>query len=596
MNTTREKYKNNSRFRIPGVLLFLGITSFITLYYLAKTSKIPALDKWETLKIGGVDSAFVLLLMLTLILIPGLIAFSVWQNTRKKFYLQLLQSEQEKKTLKQHYDSILKYANDIIILCDTNLKILEVNDRAMEVYGYSREEMGQMSLSRLVAPENIELFNTRINKLLAKGSWQSEALHIKADGSRFNAEVSGCLVIIEDKEFILEIIRDVSQRKRMEEKLIASINKANEGNILKSNILQNISHEVRTPMNAIMGFSELLEKNLEEGQDAAKALYYATIIRKRSEDLIGIFNDLLNLSILESQTSVVNLDKVNISTLMHDIFTKFSVFREKANKTHVNFLLANIMDIEPRYFYTDKIKLAQILNSLLQNAFKFTDVGQIEFGFREELDNKLLFFVTDTGIGIDSEKQNFIFDSFQKADETGGIYGGLGLGLSIAKGNAKLLGGDIWLESEKDRGTNFYFTISAQETTADKEKHDDSIISKNLSVLIVEDDYNSSELLQAIVAQMGIKAKIVNTGEKAIEFIRENPTTQLILMDIGLPGMNGFETTRAIKSISKEIKVIAQSAFVSSDEKNIAFDAGCDDFISKPINPKLLLSKIAEIC
>ena len=261
---------------------------------------------------------------------------------------------------------------------------------------------------------------------------------------------------VEMLEFVSHQISNSIQRKRAEEDLKSALVKAEESDRLKSTFLANLSHEIRTPMNAILGFSSLLEN---EAYDKAEQSNFISIIQKSSKQLLGIITDIIDISKIVNNQVTINKTKFNLNSLLENLLIAFNVNKSSMNKDEISLVLSKSESVVPIFLETDEIRLGQIFNNLLYNALKFTMKGLIKFGYTEE-DGKLVFFVEDTGIGIAEDKQEIIFIRFRQEDESqSATYGGSGLGLSISKGLIELLGGSIWLKSEKGKGSTFYFTL-----------------------------------------------------------------------------------------------------------------------------------------
>ena len=388
--------------------------------------------------------------------------------------------------------------------------------------------------------------------------------------------------------------------------------KAEQSDSLKTTFLSNLSHEIRTPMNGILGFASILGNTSLNIEDRQK---YTDIIQKSSTRMINIINHIVTISKIESGLIDVSLEEVDINLLVESVTTQMKPFAEDKN---LIFSCQNMLPPENKLIYTDREKLKAICTSLLDNALKFTDSGSIEFGVRvqplssggrnvqdtpsPDLSGEILFFVKDTGIGIPNERLNVIFERFTQADVADEqAREGAGLGLSIAKHFAELLKGRIWVDSEWGKGSSFCFTIpSNNRQVKPLVPSEPSIPLKtakpvsDLNILIAEDDKISAFLIEHMVKPISKKIILVTDGKEAVEAGRNNSDLDLILMYIKMPEMNGYEATRHIRTFNSDVIIIAQTAFVLSDEKKKALEAGCNDFISKPINQDELLSMIQK--
>jgi PAS domain S-box-containing protein len=380
------------------------------------------------------------------------------------------------------------------------------------------------------------------------------------------------------------------------EELLEAKERAEQSDQLKTAFLQNMSHEIRTPMNAIMGFSELLT---EQYNNKTKLEQFAKIINQRSSDLLEIINGVLDVAKIESGQVNINLEECRLLSLFAELSIFFKEYRKKQGKQHIEFSIQSNCDIPDEMIRTDKVKLKQILINLIGNAFKFTDKGEIHAGCSLDANHHILFYVSDTGIGIPYNKHDFIFERFARLEpKPDHLYGGTGLGLSIVKGLIDLLGGKIWLESEPGKGTTFYFSFPYERVSPlpqesleaeNTEKYNFS----NKTILIVEDDVYNADYLSEILNGTGFEITRVSTGKEAIE-ISKSQKLDIILMDIRLPDMDGYTAINIIRKYKPDLKIIAQTAYASLDDKEKAINAGCNDYISKPIGRKALLSMIKE--
>ncbi|MGE0018895.1 MAG: response regulator [Draconibacterium sp.] len=377
-------------------------------------------------------------------------------------------------------------------------------------------------------------------------------------------------------------ITDITERKKMEADLIYSKEKAEESDRLKTAFLTNMSHEIRTPMNGILGFLELLNsKNLDD----TSRQQYINVVNLSGQRLLDTINDIIEISKIEAGEQDVRNSGVDIAEVMQN---HVEFFQLQANKKGIAISIAQQILASESFIETDKYKLESILTNLVKNAVKFTSRGIIQLGNYIE-NETLVFYVKDTGCGIPANRFKAIFERFVQA-ETGlaRSYEGSGLGLSIAKAFVSLMGGDIWVESEVDKGSTFYFSIPYKPKPVknnlieDKNKQNERFRNET-SILVAEDDDTSYQYLEVILKQKNIVLIRAKSGYEAIQRFKQNPGISLILMDIKMPVMDGFEATREIRKLNNTIPVIAQTAFALSGNEEKAIQAGCNGYITKPI-------------
>jgi hypothetical protein len=394
---------------------------------------------------------------------------------------------------------------------------------------------------------------------------------------------------------LVGIGHDITRRKSVDEELIKAKEKAEESDRLKSAFLANMSHEIRTPMNGILGFTELLkEPNLstDDQQD------FIQTIQASGERMLNTINNIVNVSKIESGLMNVVIDETNINKKIE--FT-YKFFKPEVEKKGLQFVFKNGLPTDDAVIRTDNEKVYGVLTNLIKNAIKFTLEGSIEFGY-EKKGTFLEFYVKDTGVGIPNNLHQTVFERFrQGSNDLNRLYEGSGLGLSIAKSYIEMLGGKIWVESDQGKGSTFYFTIPYNPVLEEKTEIkgvDSSKIKevqlKELKILIVEDDEVSYSLLKRTIQKIGKEVLHAMNGVEAIEICRDNPYLDLVLMDIRMPKMDGNEATRQIRQFNKEVIIIAQTAYAFAGDSEKAIEAGCNDYISKPINMTLLFELIKK--
>jgi signal transduction histidine kinase/ActR/RegA family two-component response regulator len=374
-------------------------------------------------------------------------------------------------------------------------------------------------------------------------------------------------------------------------KLRKAEQKAINSDRLKTAFLQNISHEIRTPMNSIVGFSDLLKDKKTSDIERTE---YLELIGKSSEQLLNIVNEVLDISLIETGNTSVAKKRVNLNNLINEIYSLY----EPLIKDDISFSSVKGLSDPLSLILTDAYKVRQTLNNLINNAIKFTDYGQIKFGYNL-VNNELEFFVEDTGIGINPDFHLEIFDRFHKVGpENIKIYEGVGLGLAICKGNIDLLKGRIWLESEAGKGSKFFFTIPYEPVWEDetiKIKKTESV--KNideLRILVAEDDEINYLYIKEIFRETGAGIIRAVNGKEAVEICLNNNNIDIVLIDIKMPVMNGYEAIKRIREFRPNLPIIAQTAFALSNEMLKAFNAGCNDYISKPFKKEQLLAMVSK--
>ena len=378
------------------------------------------------------------------------------------------------------------------------------------------------------------------------------------------------------------------------EQLLEAKERAEESDRLKSAFLANMSHEIRTPMNGILGFSELLKTPGLTGDEQQK---YIRIIEKSGARMLNIINDIVDISKIEAGLIKPKMSESNINEQVEFIYT---FFKPEVEAKGMKLSFNNPLPTKEVTIITDREKLYAILTNLVKNAFKYTEEGEIEVGYSKK-GGTLEFYVKDTGIGIPEDRQAAIFERFVQADiEDTKARQGAGLGLAITKSYVEMLGGKIWVESEEGSGSTFYFTLpcnaeSVIETiTQQLVSSGKTDTTRKLKILIAEDDEVSGMLIDITVKKFGKEILKVRTGVEAVEACRDSPDIDLILMDIRMPEMGGYEAAKQIRKFNKVVVIIAQTAYGLSGDREKSIEAGCNDYISKPINKDELLSLIQK--
>ncbi|HAN19456.1 MAG: hypothetical protein A2X13_02160 [Bacteroidetes bacterium GWC2_33_15] len=475
-----------------------------------------------------------------------------------------------------------------------------VNPRFTEITGYSYDEaIGQNPNISKSGIQSKEFYDYLWKTILSGKNWQGELVNKKKDGNIYweNVIISP---IIDEKNVIthfVAIIDDITEKKRMLNELIEAKEKAEESDRLKTAFLANISHEIRTPMNGILGFSDML---VRDSIDDTKRELFLDIIRKSGTQLLSIIDDIIDISKIE--TGQIRIEK-GIFDLNEIMDYTFTLYKPKLDSLNLDFELIQGSKKHSFFIESDKVRLQQIITNLLNNALKFTLDGGIQFGYSVKQDeDEVEFYVKDSGIGIAPEHQSIIFDRFRQVDEgSSRNYGGTGLGLSISKALVEKLGGEIWVESGLNKGSVFYFTIPVGKTEEVQKLSPEitKLISKPklntfTPILIVDDEEINFLYLKEIIDNLGIKNFKASNGIEAIEMVKKHPEISLILMDLKMPRLNGYEASAKIKELNPEIIIIAQTAYAQQGDKDKAIKSGCDDYISKPINEAKLINMIMK--
>jgi signal transduction histidine kinase/CheY-like chemotaxis protein len=387
-------------------------------------------------------------------------------------------------------------------------------------------------------------------------------------------------LIIANKELTFQ--NEEKEKRALE--LIKAREQAKESDHLKSSFLANISHEIRTPMNGILGFIQILKESNLTGEEQQE---YISFVEKSGARMMNILNDIIAISKIETKQMEISISKTDINEQIENIYTHF---KPEAENKRIQISIKKSLLANEAFIKTDKDKIYSIISNLVNNAIKFTSSGSVEFGY-EKKGNYLNFFVKDTGIGIPGENKELIFEKFrQGSDSISRNFEGAGLGLYISKAFVEMIGGKIWFESEPEKGSIFYFSIpynaESQEDnfidnlTLDKGREDHI---KNLKILIAEDDEVTQKFLELIVKRFCKKILRAGTGVDTIKTCRNNPDIDLVLMDVRMPEIDGFEATRQIRQFNNNVIIFAQTAFEFYGIREKALESGCNEYLSKPV-------------
>lgn len=533
--------------------------------------------------------------------------------TQRRIAEEALRESEEK------YRSLIESSPAGIFIIRSD-KIIYTNPAGVKVLGYnSFEEISGKNIYTILDPEFRRIAEHRLELATRKVINAPIELRLyKADGSELWAETVSLPFEFYGSRAVLIMGFDITKRKKVEElllqknkeiensnheyavlnqKLKAAKEKAEESDRLKSAFLSNMSHEIRTPMNAILGFSELLIKaTLTE----KKKTEYIEIINSSGNQLLSLINDIIDISKIESNQIVIdNSSQVNLN----DVFKHLSViFSGKAKSKNILLDYSVELDTSQALVFIDEIRLKQILVNLIGNALKFTHAGYVRYSVSLEK-KELLFSVEDSGIGIEPQLQTIIFERFRQADgSTTRDYGGTGLGLAISKALVELMGGKIGLSSMPGKGTAFFFTLpyTPNESYAVPldEYADPGEIEEKMwagkTILLVEDEEVNILFLEELFYPTGINLLVARNAAQAYERVKMSTKIDLILMDIKIPEVNGYQIARVIRKKLPDIPVIAQTAYALAEERKKIMESGFDDYISKPISKTTLFNILSK--
>jgi PAS domain S-box-containing protein len=518
------------------------------------------------------------------------------------------------------------------IFIQTEMKFAYINPEALRLFGASRSDqlLGTSVMERF-HPDYHGKVASRIKILNEERKSVKDLLEqrfVQLDGNEIWVETVGEPIEYDGKHGAIMFVRDITERKQSEvelhdnqeaikaqneeycalneeylsvneelkttnENLMAAVEKAQESDRLKTAFLNNLSHEIRTPLNAIIGFGDFLGSPDLDREEQRK---FVAIIQKNGFQLAGIINDIVSMATIEAGQEVLREKETNVHEVVEVVRQQYL---KAADHKALEFIIENTLDEAEAQMLTDETKLTQMLGNLVGNAIKFTEKGSIKINSSLK-GNMLHFCVSDTGIGMPKEFHRDIFERFRQIEpDSSKLYGGNGLGLAITKAYAELMGGEIWVESSPGKGSRFHFTIAykplhkkEEEKTMNTMKELDKADKK--TILIVEDEYSNYFFLELMFSKMGITPIVAHNGQEAIDICKSNPLIDLVLMDLKMPVLNGFEATKQIKAMRPDLPIIAQTAYALSADKHRAIEAGCDDYLTKPIRKQDLMAVLAR--
>lgn len=518
--------------------------------------------------------------------------------------------------LRRLFDSI----PDAVYLVDAEQRFLEANREACASLGYSKEELQRMKVPQITVEASAASVAERMQRADEQKSLMIQSQHRRRDGSTFPVEVHITPIFWGDQRAFLCLVRDMTERRRFEESLELARANAEAANLAKSQFMANMSHELRTPLNAIIGFSDLLL----DMELPAKQREFLDVIRKRGDDLLILISEILDLTRIEADRLTLHLEPFSLRSAVSEAIAQTdSELRQKGLR-----LTGRVAADVPDRLVGDSLRLREVLFCLFSNAIKFTPQGEVEYliqrvpgkdGLSTVSDPSglavapamtclLEFSVRDTGIGIPPEYQKQIFEPFTQGD--GSVtrrFGGAGVGLTIARRLVELMGGKIWFQSVPGQGSTFFvtlrFEIGKPETVANVVKpiassSSPSLSNPDLRVLIVEDDVASQYLMKYLTSGFAQELVFANDGLEALRIL-EKTSFDLILMDLQMPTMDGYEATTRIRAMDQErgtrTPIIALTAFVMKGDQERCLKSGMDGYLTKPVSRDRLLREVNDV-
>jgi len=486
--------------------------------------------------------------------------------------------------------NIVESAGVGIVVYDKNLNYVLWNPQMEELTGIKASEViGKNSIDTF---EHIEKISDILRKVLKGEEIKDVNYEVINNGWR-NANYTPLRDTKGDIIGIVAFIKDITERKRHEEEIIKAKELAERSEQSNLTFISNMSHDLRTPINSIIGFSELLK---EKGLKRNVELEYLDIIMKNGDQLTTLVNDIIDISKIDSNMLRIQKIEIDLNKFLQYLKNQYSKeikLLKKKIKINIDIDLNNNV-----FILADKHRLRQILTNLLNNAIKFTNSGYIKLGYKILDDHKLEIYVKDTGIGISKDDQKTIFDRFVQINAENQKTKGSGLGLSISKSLIQLMGfGDIQLESKLREGSRFSFELpfifkDDSQMIIDNIEDDNEMDLSGIRILVVEDDVDTNKMLRLFLRS--VNATVFGDSGKGVMDIIKNKNIDVVLLDLGLPNISGFEILKEIKKFNNNIKIIIQTAYVISEYKSKSYELGANDFISKPFTKLQLLNSIMK--
>jgi PAS domain S-box-containing protein len=492
------------------------------------------------------------------------------------------------------FRTLVESADDGISFYDPDWKLKFANNAFYTIIGIDRNKYHNTDVREFIHPDDADYLEKLTGALKTNGYFESEFRLKHADGHYVN--LSSKSVVIKDNDGSvtgsLTISRDITLMRKSHEDLIQAKVEAETSNKLKTSFLANISHEIRTPLNSVVGFANLL---LSDDINKALKEEYIDHINYNSEKLLQIIGDIIDLSRLESSQIEISYEETSLGDVIHEVIDE-SRRSIKRNEKPIILTVKNQLEDKTDLIFTDRLWLKRVLSHLMDNAIKFTLEGSVELSYSKS-EGDIFFKIKDTGIGIKKENLSRIFEEFrQEIDGHHRPFEGLGVGLTLAREVVERMGGKISVESEKGFGSEFIFTIPYRAAGSSRLKSRNKLASSpsldwgSKKCLLIDDNKDVLIYLNRILVDTGINVMLARSGPESLGIIKDNPDIDVVLLDMQMPEMNGIEVTREIRKIRKTLPIIAQTAFIFEDDKDIILEAGCDACLIKPIRKEHLLT------
>jgi len=565
---------------------------------LANTKHLEILSRWQEVNFAQrVD--YTMLYQLGIFSLLVILGTLYWT---RKLSLEIKERRKVEESLKRNEEQLHALIENIpldVVVSSTDGKVLRLNRHALENFGLSDEKVHDYNVQNFYADADDRI--KILESLQTKGKVEKQILKFKRfDESEMNMMLSITPIFYDSQNALLTILIDLTERLEMESELLKAKENAEMANRSKSEFLANMSHEIRTPMNAIIGFTELLNEQIEE----PRLKTYTKTIQNASQSLLTLINDILDLSKIEAGKLNIEKTVTNLYSLTNEVSSVFGMTVSNKGLDLIISVDANV----PECLLLDEVRMRQILFNLLGNAVKFTQTGFIKLSVKAYNKKKQLskvdleISVQDSGIGIASEQLTRIFEEFEQQEgQDNRKFGGTGLGLSISKRLCEMMGGEISVESQEGEGATFIVrlygidipsVVEEKRLDIKEEKSTKKIIFEQAKILVVDDVEDNRELIIKNFQNTEIEVVTANDGLEAIEmFHLHNP--DLILMDIRMPNMNGYEAALEIKKLSS-VPIVALTASVMEDEYERKKRKNFDAFLRKPVLRRNLFMELSN--